>query len=225
MLDLSSRLHNSGGNRMKPGWYSQADNPQTAAYFDGEKWGESAEVGSLDEAARSSLLTLPAIPAEPPANAGASADAPSSAEPAKARKAGGGWWWGISAGAVLIIIGIFYGFQPAGSYCSAPFKNSNMAEYMDAYAPEYGYHTDYAGDCVADLSSATTTTWILIGLGILVALVSALIMATLRSGSSRTAAPAVQSFASKIEDLARLRDQGLVTPEEYEWKRQELLRS
>lgn len=95
-----------------------------------------------------------------------------------------------------------------------------MADYMDAYAPVYGYQTDYAGDCVADLASATTTTWILIGLGILVALVSALIMATIRSGTSRSAAvaPEVQTMASKIENLARLRDKGLVTDEEYERK-------
>lgn len=205
---------------MKPGWYSQAHRLQAAAYFDGEAWGKETEVHTLDPEIRRTIMVLADSP--PPPLAAASF----AGHPKPAKKAGNGWWWGISAGAVLIIIGIIYGFQPAGSYCSAPFKDSDMAEYMDAFAPEYGYRSDFAGGCVADLASAVTTTWILIGLGILIALVSALIMATVRSGSSRAAAaaPAAQSLASKIEDLARLRDQGLVSAEEYEWKRRELLR-
>lgn len=96
---------------------------------------------------------------------------------------------------------------------------------MDAFAPEYGYSTDYASECREDMVGATATTWVLIGLGVLVSLVSALIMATIRSGRSKvsTALPAVETLATRIEDLARLRDKGLISPEEYEWKRQELL--
>jgi hypothetical protein len=56
----------------------------------------------------------------------------------------------------------------------------------------------------------------------------AIIMAVLRSAQApRAATPAPQAVrtpASQIEDLARLRDKGLVTPEEYEQKKQELLR-
>lgn len=213
---------------MKPGWYSQAQSPETAAHFDGETWGGQTDLKSLDSDIRSSITVLPEEPSAPPTVPAAVVPAVSALDqPKRVKKGGAGWWWGISAGAILGIIGIIYGFQPAGNYCSAPFKDSSIAEYMDAYAPTYGYRTDYAGECVAALASAKTTTWVLIGFGILVSLASALIMATVRAGKSRaaTAAPAVQSMASKIEDLARLRDQGLITAEEYEWKRQELLRS
>lgn len=209
---------------MNPGWYSKTQNQESAAYFDGESWGPPTEVTSLDPDIRGSISVLPSTPPPPPVVAGVSE---TEGEPPREGKGGTGWWWGVAAGTVLIVVGIVFGFQPAGSYCGAPFKASNMAEYMDAYAPSYGYSSDYSSECREDMVGATTTTWVLIGLGVLVTLASALIMATIRSGRARTAAgpsTSVQTMASRIEDLARLRDKGLVSPEEYEWKRQELLR-
>lgn len=66
--------------------------------------------------------------------------------------------------------------------------------------------------------------WVLILLGLLIVLASAIIMAVLRSGQTNRVVTSAPTLASQIEDLARLRDKGLVTPEEFEWKRQELLR-
>lgn len=211
---------------MHPGWYLQTQNPKTAAYFDGRIWGSPTMIASLDPEVQESIKGRSDTPPLPPPATGAPEG--EGEVPPPTGKGGTGWWWGIAAGTALIIVGIIFGFQAAGAYCGAPFKASNMAEYMDAYAPAYGYSSDYAADCQVDMVSATTTTWILIGLGVLVTLASALIMATIRSGARGRAAeapPAVQTMASRIEDLARLRDKGLVSPEEYEWKRQELLRS
>ncbi|MFJ4229191.1 SHOCT domain-containing protein [Paenarthrobacter nicotinovorans] len=99
---------------------------------------------------------------------------------------------------------------------------------MDALAPEYGLGlTTYAAECRSNLAEATGWVWAFVLLGVLVLLASAIIMAVLRSAQNNraTAAPALPTAASQIEHLARLRDQGLVTPEEFEWKKQDILRS
>ncbi|WP_115787463.1 SHOCT domain-containing protein [Arthrobacter silvisoli] len=97
---------------------------------------------------------------------------------------------------------------------------------MDAMAQDSGLRgTEYAADCRANIADATTLTWTLILLGVVVVLGSVIIMAVIRAGqANRATTPAVPTIAAQIEDLARLRDKGLVTPEEFEWKRQELLR-
>ena len=143
--------------------------------------------------------------------------------------AGLGWLLGITAGAILIIGGIAHGFTAAGRNCGAPFKEDSVAEYMDALAQDAGLGpTTYAADCKDKIESATAVVWVLVLIGVLLILASAIIMAILRSAQkSRAAIPAAQvmpTAATQIEDLARLRDKGLVTPEEFELKRQELLR-
>jgi hypothetical protein len=96
---------------------------------------------------------------------------------------------------------------------------------MDAIAQDSGLGiTNYAVECRASIAEATTWTWVLIIIGVLVVLGSAIIMAIIRSGQASRAAAAPPTTASQIEDLARLRDKGLVSPEEFELKRQELLR-
>jgi hypothetical protein len=141
------------------------------------------------------------------------------------RTPGSGWWWGIGGGAFLLICGIALGYAPAGRLCGAPFEKSGVAELADAMALEGGLgRMGYAAECRADIAAATVWVWVLILIGVLVVLGSAIIMAVLRSGqANRPTAPAATA-AAQIEDLARLRDKGLVSPEEFEWKKQELLR-
>jgi hypothetical protein len=96
---------------------------------------------------------------------------------------------------------------------------------MDAIAPEYGLGvTNYAAQCRDSIAGATALTWTLIVLGVIVMLASFLIQAVIRSGHANRAPVVVPTAALQIEELARLRDKGLVSPEEFEWKRQELLR-
>ncbi|KIS27834.1 hypothetical protein TV39_08870 [Arthrobacter sp. SPG23] len=140
-----------------------------------------------------------------------------------------GWLFGIGAGVLLIFLGITNGFTNAGDNCGAPFKENSVAEYMDAIAQDSGFgRTTYAADCKESIASATVWVWALILIGVLLILASAIIMAILRSTqASRAATPAAHPMptaASQIEELARLRDKGIVTPEEFEWKKQDLLR-
>lgn len=119
------------------------------------------------------------------------------------------------------------GFADAGANCGAPFRKSSVADFMDAIAQDSGLgQTTYAADCRESIASATVWVWVLILIGVLLILGSAIIV--LRSAqASRAATPAARPMptaASQIEELARLRDKGLVTPEEFEWKKQDLLR-
>jgi hypothetical protein len=100
-----------------------------------------------------------------------------------------------------------------------------MAELQNAVAQDVGLgYTGYAASCRASIADATTWTWALIIIGVLVILASFIIQAVIRSGSASRAAASAPTTAAQIEDLARLRDKGLVTAEEFEWKRQEILR-
>lgn len=98
---------------------------------------------------------------------------------------------------------------------------------MDALAREYGLGvTSYEAACQSSIAEATARTWVLIIIGLMVLFASFIIQAIVRSGQANRAAvtASTATVAVQIEDLARLRDKGLVTPEEFEWKRQELLR-
>lgn len=205
---------------MQPGWYAHVQNPAAVAYFDGTAWGSVRDGFALSPDVQKTITPLqpghpgPAAPFETMAVA---------ASPV--RKPGSGWFWGIGAGAALIVAGLLRGLSAAGANCGAPFKPDSVAAYMDAIAPEYGLGvTNYAAQCRDSIAGATALTWTLIVLGIIVLLASFLIQAVIRSGQINRAPVVVPTAASQIEELARLRDKGLVSPEEFEWKRQELLR-
>ncbi len=208
---------------MQPGWYCHIQNANLAAHFNGTSWSPTVHTSALTPDNQRNVTPLqpghkgPAAPFEKTLASGG-----------QARKAGTAWWWGIASGALLILCGFMTGFADAGSNCGSPFNKSSVAEYMDALAPEYGLgRTTYAAECRSNLAEATGWVWTFILLGVIVALASAIIMAVLRSGQSSRASAitAPPTAASQIEHLARLRDQGLVTPEEFEWKKQDILRS
>lgn len=205
---------------MQPGWYAHLQNPGAVAYFDGTAWGTIQDGYALGPDVQKTIQPLQ--PGHP------GPQAPFETMPVtmtRKRTPGFGWWWGVGGGAFLILCGIITGYAPAGRLCGAPFKKSSVAELSDAMALGSGLgHMGYAAECRTDIAAATVWVWVLILIGVLVVLGSAIIMAVLRSGhANRPTAPATTA-AAQIEDLARLRDKGLVTPEEYEWKRQELLR-
>lgn len=204
---------------MQPGWYADSKEPTTVAYFDGTVWEPPTDRSSLPISIQESVLQLP--PDHAPRGSAANVAAP------RRSTAGLAWLLGIGAGAILIIWGIAHGFTPAGRNCGAPFKENSVADYMDAIAQDSGFgRTTYAADCKDNIESAAVWVWVLILIGVLLILASAIIMAILRTAH----APRMRNSsgqptaASQIEDLARLRDKGLVTPEEFEWKKQDLLR-
>lgn len=207
---------------MKQGWYSTAQNRETVAYFDGVSWGPPTPASELSTENREGITALPDTPPPPPVpEAREMAAGPT---PVHNMRPGTAWYCGILSGLILIVVGFVYGFSPAGNTCGAPFKESNVAAYADAYGLDNGYgYGGFEAQCEANIADATVTTWVLIGFGVLIALVSALIMATIRSGHSRRTASAPQGLVSRIEDLARLRDKGLITTAEYEKKRLELI--
>lgn len=209
------------GAQLQPGWYAHVQNPGAVAYFDGSSWGTVRDGYALSPDIQKTITPLqPGHPGPP---------APFEAMVVKGRrtpKPGSGWYWGVGAGGLLVLFGLFKGFSYAGTNCGAPFRKSSVAELMDAMAQDSGLGiTNYAAECRASVADATTWTWVLILLGVLVLLGSIIIMAVIRAGqANRAATAAAPTTAAQIEDLARLRDKGLVTPEEFEWKRQELLR-
>ncbi|HEX9086149.1 MAG TPA: SHOCT domain-containing protein [Arthrobacter sp.] len=131
-----------------------------------------------------------------------------------------GWLWLGLIGLAAIVIGIIIGSQKVGRLCGSVFvPKSIAAQLYDTLQGSYGGAAD---ECKNSIASASVPTWILIVLGI-VMIVTAFI---LRSVANRpTVAPAAPapSVASQIEDLSRLKQQGLVTDEEFEAKRAELL--
>lgn len=209
---------------MKPGWYGDAKEPTRVAYFDGTTWEPSTDRVSLP-------LSIQDTISEPPSgHPGFTArpEVPAAPAPRKS-KAALGWLLGVVAGAILVIWGIAHGYTPAGRNCGAPFKESSVAEFMDAIAQDSGLgRTTYAADCRDNIESATVWIWVLILTGVLLILASAIIIAILRSAHSAlvatSSAQPMLTITSQIEELARLRDKGLVTPEEFEWKKQDLLR-
>lgn len=207
---------------MQPGWYAHVQNPGAVAYFDGRAWGTVRNGYALGPEIQATITPLrpghpgPAAPFEMLVIKGARTRAP-----------GAGWFWGVGASAAVIVMGLLTGFSDAGSYCGAPFRNRGAAELMDALAREYGLGvTSYEAACRSSIAEATARTWVLIIIGLMVLFASFIIQAIVRSGQANRAAvtASTATVSVQIEDLARLRDKGLVTPEEFEWKRQELLR-
>lgn len=221
---------------MQEGWYSHIQETTSVAYFDGTAWEPLTDRSALPQGIQRTITPLdpghpgPHAPFEtvPVAGPRTPVETVTVAAPGK-NTAGLGWLVGIVAGVLMIVWGIMHGFANAGRNCGAPFKENSVAEYMDALAQDYGLgRTTYAADCKESIASATVWVWVLILIGVLVILGSAIIVAILRSAhASRAAIPAAKTAptaASQIEELARLRDKGLVTPEEFEWKKQDLLR-
>lgn len=206
---------------MQPGWYSHVQDPRAVAYFDGFAWGPVTDGFSLSPEIHRVITPLLPGHSGPPAPFEMLA-----IKGTPTPKPGAGWFWGVGAGAALIVMGLLTGFSPAGSDCGSPFNRDNrVAKLKDALSSDYGLGiTSYAAECKESIDAASTWTWVLIIVGVLVLLGSVIIRAILRSTQPNRETNVRPTIASQIEDLARLRDQGLITPEEFEWKRMDILR-
>lgn len=131
-----------------------------------------------------------------------------------------GWLWLLITGSVLLVLGITAGTnQQGGSLCGSVFSpDSPAAELYDTLQGAYGG----VASCEKSIAAAAVPTWIFLGLGVVLILTGIIVRAI---GNSRPAVLQVQppSVASQLEDLSRLKEQGLLSPEEFEAKRVELL--
>lgn len=132
-----------------------------------------------------------------------------------------GWVWLVIIGIITAIIGLTVGFQKAGGLCGSVFKPDSLA--AELYDSMGGYGG--AAECRRNIASAAVPTWVLIVLGIVLILTGIIVRSI---GTSRPTVTAVAhtgpSIATQIEDLSRLKEQGLVSVEEFDAKRAELLR-
>lgn len=129
-----------------------------------------------------------------------------------------GWVWLIAAGFSVSITGIIVGLQKAGPLCgSALMPQSRAAEIFDALRSR----SRAAAECYRIVDSSAVPTWILIVLGI--ALVLAGVIIRVLSINRHAASAASPSVAPQIQELVRLQRQGLISDEELNTRRAELL--
>lgn len=128
--------------------------------------------------------------------------------------------WLIVVGSILSILGIIIGSIRVGACGTGLLPNYSAAHELDSLVGGNGAMSL----CNRNMPFYAGLTWSLLLLGIAL-IVTALV---LRSASKKRTATAVgpapsPSVVSKMEDLSRLKEQGLITPEQFDAKRQELL--
>lgn len=135
--------------------------------------------------------------------------------------------WPFIFGPLISITGIVMGFTvPVGFKCSGAFDSNHLeaAGYDIAYATVNGVQSHVADACRAAAPAQMGIYWGIIGFGIAIVILGVV----LRSAANRT--PAIAGFgptvstAKELTSLAALRDQGILTMEEFETQKQRLLR-
>jgi uncharacterized membrane protein len=130
-----------------------------------------------------------------------------------------GWIWLIAAGFSVSITGIIVGLQKAGPLCgSALMPQSRAAEIFDALRTG----SRAASECYRRADSAAVPTWTLIVLGFALVLTGVIIRVV--SINRYAAGAASPSVAAQIEELVRLQRQGLISDDELNTRRAELLK-
>lgn len=137
------------------------------------------------------------------------------------------WWVLACVGGLSIIVGVIIGSQKAGRMCGNVFnRKSGAAEIYDTLSGSPG---GAARSCAESISAAAVPTWIFIVLGIVIVIAAAIIrnMPEKQPQQAVTiaAAPVTvqKSVTEKLEELDGLRQRGLVTDQEFEAKRKDLL--
>lgn len=120
-----------------------------------------------------------------------------------------GWAWLVVIGIPVFALGIYNGFRQI-SFCGGSAFSANG-------------RIDYSDSCDKTIAAAAVPAFSLMGIGFVLILAAIIVRAVGQGRSTAiTDAPAL-SVASRLEDLARLKSQGLVTDAEYETKRAQLL--
>lgn len=130
-----------------------------------------------------------------------------------------GWIWRPIVGVIVAIIGVVVGSQKVGSLCGSVFQPDNHA--AELYDSMGGYGGE--AECQQNIAAAGVPIWILIVMGIVLVLTGVIVRAISNNRPDVVQAQ-VPSLASQLEDLARLKDQSLISAEEFDVKRAELLK-
>ncbi|WP_426301877.1 SHOCT domain-containing protein [Arthrobacter sp. R-11] len=155
-----------------------------------------------------------------------------------------GPFWPFVLGIGIFIAGIVCGFKvPVGAYCDGAFlpdqESARKADLDRAYdnAMKLDLHlgystlpeTDYESACKASAAQWSALWWAVIALGVVVFFLGFVlwnrarrIAATPAAAPDAPAAPA-QGVAAELAHLAQLRDQGVVTQDEFERQKAKLL--
>lgn len=130
--------------------------------------------------------------------------------------------WPFILGPLIIGAGIIMGYTvPVGRRCSGAFAGDHpeASGYDIAQAMQNGLRTYAADACAAAAPAQAGIYWGIVGFGIAVVILGAVLRALAKQ--QPVAAPA--SVADELTGLARLRDQGLLTTEEFEAQKRKVL--
>lgn len=142
---------------------------------------------------------------------------PTAQQAAKKSKA---WIWLVVLGPILTIIGIIMGSSKVGGLCGSVFNSQGLAAQL--YDTMGG--SGAANECRRDIASMAVPTWIFIVLGIVLVLTGIIVRPILNNRPAPAVIqPTPPSVATQIEDLSRLKEQGLLSDDEFTAKRAELL--
>ncbi|MHA7297668.1 SHOCT domain-containing protein [Pseudarthrobacter sp. MDT3-1] len=131
------------------------------------------------------------------------------------------WIWLVVLGPILTIIGIIIGSSKSGM-CGSVFRSDSLAAELFDSMGGYGYGSA-AADCQERIAAAAVPTWILIVLGIALVLTGIVVRSIINNRPAPTVVQQAPSVATQIEDLSRLKEQGLLSDEEFKAKRAELI--
>lgn len=133
--------------------------------------------------------------------------------------------WPFILGPLISVAGIVMGYTiPVGPKCSGAFAGNHMeaAGYDIAYATATGRQSNMSEACSAAAPGQTGIYWGIIGFGLAIVILGAV----LRSIANRqpTVIPAPASVADELNRLDDLRTRGILTDAEFEAQKIQLLR-
>lgn len=134
--------------------------------------------------------------------------------------------WPFILGPLVSIAGIVMGFNiPVGYKCSGAFASYHLeaAGYDIAYATARGVRSGVSDACIAAAPAQMGIYFGIIGFGIAIVILGVV----LRSNRKPAVVPAGPAFsiANELARLASLRDQGVLTTEEFEYQKKILLKN
>ncbi|MGR6899914.1 SHOCT domain-containing protein [Glutamicibacter sp. BSL13] len=137
-------------------------------------------------------------------------------------KKGGLWLVLTISGLVSVVVGISIGATPVGNLCGSVFDQDSFA--AKVYDTLGGSPGGAARECLEKISAAAVPTWIFIVLGILLTVTGVIIRNQPKRVPVTIAAPREEkSITQKLEELASLRDRGMISEAEFEEKRRSFL--
>lgn len=134
--------------------------------------------------------------------------------------------WPFILGPLIGVAGIVMGYTiPVGPYCSGAFNGNHMeaAGYDIAYATSTGRQGGMSDACSAAAPGQTGIYWGIIGFGIAIVILGAVLRSVANRQPAVVAAPAV-SVAEELNRLDILRTRGILTDAEFEAQKGQLLR-